>query len=285
MSEDVSTIITSRPQEKSANAVLTQLARSAPLRALVVPLCVLAIWQVTASFWPATFIPGPAAVLEAWWQWVFGPQLALQWYSGTWLNFMLLSVRRVAAGFALAATFGVTFGLLLGWYSLVSQLFEGVINFMRAVPTTAWVPFAVFFFGIHETAAIFLIAFGAFFPIVTNVASGARQTPRTLVRAALMLGTPRRMLIWRVVLPASLPTIVTGLRVGLGLSWVLVIVSEMLAVQGGLGYALWSAYQFNRLDLIIAAIISVGALGLASDWGLSRAAARALRWQKGLTGA
>ena len=86
---------------------------------------------------------------------------------------------------------------------------------------TAWVPFAVFLFGIHELAAIFLIAFGSFFPIVVDVAAGARQTPRILIRAARMLGTPPRKLLLRVVLPAALPSIFTGLRVGLGLAWVL----------------------------------------------------------------
>ena len=104
------------------------------------------------------------------------------------------------AGFVIASAAGVTFGLMLGWYKVVHDLFDGVTNFLRAIPTTAWVPFTVFFFGIHEQAAIFLIAFGAFFPITMNVAAGARQTPRTLVRAALMLGTPPRKLLWRVVL-------------------------------------------------------------------------------------
>ena len=153
-----------------------------------------------------------------------------------------------------------------------------------SVPPPAWVPFTVFFFGIHESAAIFLIAFGAFFPITMNVAAGARQTPRTLVRAALMLGTPKRKLLWRVVLPSTLPSVFAGLRIGLGLAWVLVIVAEMLAVQGGLGYALWSAYQVNRLDLIMDAIVSVGLLGLLSDWLLVSLSSSALRWQRGLIG-
>ena len=99
-----------------------------------------------------------------------------------------------------------------------------------------------------------------------------------------MLGTRPRKLLVRVVLPAALPAIFTGLRVGLGLAWVLVIVAEMLAVQGGLGYALWSAYQFSRLDLILAAIVSVGILGLGSDRLVSALAGRVLRWQRGLTG-
>jgi NitT/TauT family transport system permease protein len=253
-------------------------------RRLVVPILLLLLWQLSSAIAPTPSLPSPAAVLDSWYIWVLGPVRGLQWYSGTWLSYVLLSLRRVCAGFVIAAVCGVSFGLVLGWYALVSELFDGMINFLRAIPTTAWVPFAVFFFGIHETAAIFLIAFGSFFPIVMNVASGARQTPRTLIRAALMLGTKRRNLLLRVVLPASLPAVLTGLRVGLGLSWVLVIVSEMLAVQGGLGYALWSAYQFNRLDLIVAAIVSVGLLGLASDWVLSQAGARTLRWQRGLTG-
>jgi NitT/TauT family transport system permease protein len=210
--------------------------------------------------------------------------MPLAWYSGTWGLYVLLSLRRVIAGFVIAAAAGVSFGLLIGWYRLIHDLFDGLVNFLRAIPTTAWVPFAVFFFGIHESAAIVLIAFGAFFPIAMNVAAGARQTPRTLIRAALMLGTPPRKLLLRVVLPATLPSVFAGLRIGLGLAWVLVIVSEMLAVQGGLGYALWSAYQVNRLDLIVDAIVSVGLLGLISDWLLVALSGLALRWQRGLIG-
>ena len=256
------------------------------VRRLIVPGAVLAVWQVTvAAGWvPPASLPSPAAVVEAWWVWVAGPVTPLAWYSGTWGLYLLMSLRRVAAGFAVAAAAGVGIGVLIGWYAAMEDLFDGVINFLRAVPMTAWVPFAVFFFGIHESAAVFLIAFGSLFPVVVNTAAGARQTPRILIRAARMLGTGPRKLLVRVVLPAALPAIFTGLRVGLGLAWVLVIVAEMLAVQGGLGYALWSAYQFSRLDLILAAITSVGVLGLASDRLVSATAGRVLRWQRGLTG-
>ncbi len=256
------------------------------LRRLAVPAAILVAWQVVAAAgWvPKASLPSPAAVAQAWWVWVFGPVAPLAWYSGTWGLYVLMSLRRVAAGFAIAAAAGVSLGVLIGWYAAVEDLFDGVINFLRAVPMTAWVPFAVFLFGIHESAAIFLIAFGAFFPVVVNAAAGARQTPRILIRAARMLGTPPRKLLVRVVLPAALPAIFTGLRVGLGLAWVLVIVAEMLAVQGGLGYALWSAYQFSRLDLILAAIVSVGALGLGSDRLVSAIGGHILRWQTGLTG-
>lgn len=256
------------------------------VRRLIVPVAVLTVWQgvVAAGLVSQASLPSPAAVVAAWWTWIVGPVTPLAWYSGTWWLYVLMSVRRVVAGFAIAAAAGVGLGVLIGWYTVAEDLFDGVINFLRAVPMTAWVPFAVFFFGIHESAAVFLIAFGSFFPVVVNTAAGARQTPRILIRAARMLGTRPKKLLVRVVLPAALPAIFTGLRVGLGLAWVLVIVAEMLAVQGGLGYALWSAYQFSRLDLILAAIASVGALGLASDRLVSAAAGRVLRWQRGLTG-
>ena len=255
-------------------------------RRIALPAAILIAWEaVTAAQWVSSAsLPSPLAVAAAWWEWIFGPRQALAWYSGTWGLYLLMSLERVAAGFAIAAAAGVSLGVLIGWYAVVEDLFDGTINFLRAVPMTAWVPFAVFLFGIHELAAIFLIAFGSFFPIVVNVAAGARQTPRILIRAARMLGTPPRKLLLRVVLPAALPSIFTGLRVGLGLAWVLVIVAEMLAVQGGLGYALWSAYQFSRLDLILAAIVSVGGLGLASDRLISLLARRILRWQTGSMG-
>ena len=267
--------------EEVARIKLWRLARR-----IALPFVILIAWEaVTAAGWVSSAsLPSPTAVVFAWWEWIFGPRNALAWYSGTWGLYVLMSVERVAAGFAIASVTGVALGVLIGWYSVIEELCDGLINFLRAVPMTAWVPFAVFIFGIHESAAIFLIAFGSFFPIVVNAAAGARQTPRILIRAARMLGTPPRKLLVRVVLPASLPAIFTGLRVGLGLAWVLVIVAEMLAVQGGLGYALWSAYQFSRLDLILAAIASVGGLGLAADRLISLLAQRVLRWQRGSTG-
>jgi len=276
----------SNAKQPEANIEATQNKVWRLVRRMALPAAILIAWEaVTASGWVSSAsLPSPIAVAIAWWDWIFGPRQTLAWNSGTWGLYVLMSLERVAAGFAIASAAGVSLGVLIGWYSAIEDLCDGVINFLRAVPMTAWVPFAVFIFGIHESAAIFLIAFGSFFPIVVNVAAGARQTPRTLIRAARMLGTPPRKLLVRVVLPAALPAIFTGLRVGLGLAWVLVIVAEMLAVQGGLGYALWSAYQFSRLDLILAAIASVGGLGLASDRLISLLARRTLRWQTGITG-
>jgi len=253
------------------------------LRKLIVPVAVVVIWQIASSmhFVDSRFLPAPTTVLDAWGVWIFGERSPLAWYSGTWAEYVYLSTRRVLEGFACAAAVGVFLGVLIGWSRLVSDLVDPLVQLVRPIPMTAWLPFATLLFGIQDTAAVFLIAMGAFFPIVVNATAGAQRTPRILLRAALMLGTPPRKLLYRVVLPAALPSIFTGLRLGMGIAWVLVIVSEMLAVKGGLGYSLWTAYQFQRMDLIIASMLSVGGLGYLFDRLLVAIAGRALRWAQG----
>jgi len=254
------------------------------LRRSVVPLALLGVWQLmsSAGFLDQSLIPGPKAVLEAWWIWIFGPRSQLAWYSGTWFEYVYLSGQRVLIGFAIASVLGITIGILIGWYRIVSDLLDPIVQWLRPIPMTAWLPFATFLFGIREGAAIFLIAMGSFYPIAINCTAGAEQTPKNLVRAALMLGTPPRMLLLRVVLPAALPYIFTGLRVGISIGWVLVIVAEMLAVKGGIGYTMWTAYQFVRIDLIIAAMFTVGFLGLVSDRILLMISQWMSRWSSGL---
>jgi len=227
-------------------------------------------------------VPSPTTVLASWWQWVFGARSELAWYSGTWLEYVYLSGWRVLVGFAIASVAGVTIGVLIGWFELMRDMLDPIVQGLRPIPMTAWLPFATFIFGIREGAAIFLIAMGSFFPIAVSCTIGAEQTPKNLVRAALMLGTRPRRLLLRVVLPSALPYIFNGLRVGLGIAWVLVIVSEMLAVKGGIGYAMWTAYQFVRIDLIVAAMFTMGLLGLTSDRLLLALNRRLLRWNTGL---
>lgn len=254
------------------------------LRRLVTPLALLGMWQVASALalYDPSFVPGPSTVLRAWWQWMFGERAPLSWYSGTWFEYVYLSARRVLIGFGIAALVGTMVGVLVGWYELMADLIDPIVQWLRPIPMTAWLPFATFLFGIREGAAIFLIAMGAFYPIAVNCTAGAEQTPKNLVRAALMLGTPPRKLLLRVVLPSALPFIFTGLRLGIGIGWVLVIVVEMLAVKGGIGYAMWTAYQFVRIDLILASMFTIGILGLASDRLLLMVSRRLLRWSSGL---
>jgi NitT/TauT family transport system permease protein len=253
------------------------------LRRITGPAIVVLLWHLASTqHWvDPRFVPSPVTVLGALQEWMFGPTGASP-YSGTWFMHAANSAYRVLVGFLIAAGTGVTIGCLIGWFRLFSDLLDPIIQILRPIPITAWVPFAVIFFGIRDGSAFFLIALGAFFPIVVNTASGVANTPKLLVRAARMLGIRRYMLLPRVVLPAAMPFVFTGLRLGVGLAWVLVIVAEMMAVKSGLGFAMWDAYYFLRLDIIIAAMLSVGALGFLSDLVIQLIGRRFLRWSRGL---
>ena len=234
---------------------------------LVIPTAVVVLWQVMGSMPDmAGILPTPLKVLEGWHSWIFAkPGLGLNPYLGTWLANVEYSSMRVAQGFTLAALVGVPLGLLIGWSKFISQMFDPMIQSLRPIPITAWLPFSIAVFGIRDIGSIFLIFLGGFYAIVVNTTQGARDVDRNLVRAALMMGASRTQLLLRVVLPAAMPSIFTGLRIGLGISWTAVIVSEMVAVKSGLGYVLWDAYYVGRMDIVLADMVSIGAMGYISD--------------------
>ena len=234
---------------------------------LVIPTAVVVLWQVMGSMpGMAGILPTPLKVLEGWHSWIFAkPGMGLNPYLGTWLANVEYSSMRVAQGFTLAALVGVPLGLLIGWSKFISQMFDPMIQSLRPIPITAWLPFSIAIFGIRDIGSIFLIFLGGFYAIVVNTTQGARDVDRNLVRAALMMGASRTQLLLRVVLPAAMPSIFTGLRIGLGISWTAVIVSEMVAVKSGLGYVLWDAYYVGRMDIVLADMVSIGAMGYISD--------------------
>lgn len=235
--------------------------------ALVVPLLVLIGWQMvgqSAQF--AGAVPTPARVAEAWYDWIFAdPGMGLNPYLGTWASNVQYSTLRVIQGFALAMLLGIPLGLAIGWSRLAALTLDPMVQGLRPIPITAWLPFSIALFGIRDMGSIFLIFLGGFYAIVVNTTQGARDIDRNLVRAAAMMGASSGQLLRRVVLPAAMPSIFTGLRIGLGISWTAVIVSEMVAVKSGLGYVLWDAYYVGRMDIVLADMASIGLMGFISD--------------------
>jgi NitT/TauT family transport system permease protein len=238
------------------------------LLGLILPIALVAIWQVSGTngslFGGA--LPTPDRVWKAWVLWAFGtPTLGLNPYVGTWYDNVVFSTIRVAKGFGLAILIAVPVGIMIGWSRLVASIVDPTIQWLRPVPITAWLPISIAIFGIRDFGSVFLITLGAFYPIVINATQGARDVERNWIRAAQMMGANKWDILLRVVFPAALPSIFTGLRVGLGIGWTAVIVSEMVAVKSGLGYVLWDAYYVGRMDIVIADMISIGLLGYISD--------------------
>ena len=253
------------------------------LLAVLLPVAVIVIWQIAGSGGSlfGGVLPTPDRVWKAWTVWAFGPAgLGLNPYSGTWLANLIFSAERVAKGFVGAILVAVPVGIAIGWNRVASGALDPTVQLLRPIPITAWLPFSIAVFGIQDVGAIFLISLGAFYPIVVNTAQGARDVERNLIRASLMMGAGRWTVLRRVVLPASLPSIFTGLRIGLGVGWTAVIVAEMVAVKSGLGYVLWDAYYVGRMDVVIADMVSIGLLGLLSDRIILMIEHRVLTWRR-----
>lgn len=250
----------------------------------ILPAAVLLVWELAGGADGTVFhgiVPTPSKVVEAWKVWAFGEAgLGLNPYSGTWWSNVVFSTERVAQGFGLAILLGVPLGVLIGWSRLTARLLDPSIQWLRPIPITAWLPFSIAVFGIKDFGAVFLIALGAFYPIVVNTTQGARDVDRNWVRAARMMGASANQLLFRVVLPAALPSVFTGLRIGLGIAWTAVIVSEMVAVKSGLGYVLWDAYYVGRMDVVIADMVSIGLAGYLSDRLIVFIESRVLAWRR-----
>jgi NitT/TauT family transport system permease protein len=258
----------------------------APARRLlwpaILPLTFLTLWTLAVErHWVVEgIIPSPLQVARSWYRWIFGATtLSLSPYSGTWLAAVLYSSRRVLQGFLLAAAVGIPLGLFVGWNRLVARLVDPSIQLLRPVPITAWLPFAIAVFGIYDASALFLIGLGAFYPIVVNTTHGVRDTNLLLLRAARMMGAGEGTILAKVVFRSALPSIFTGLRLGIGIAWTAVIVAEMIAVKSGLGYVLWDAYYVGRMDICVATMLSVGLLGFVSDRALQLVSRLVLKWR------
>jgi NitT/TauT family transport system permease protein len=190
------------------------------------------------------------------------------------------SLRRVALGFGAAAVIGIPFGLTLGWYPAVNQVVNPALQMLRPISPIAWIPVSILLFGVGDTTAVFLIFLAAFFPIVVACIGGVSNVPTIYRRAGRNFGLSAPQLLARVVFPAALPQIIVGLRIALGIAWLVVVAAEMIAVDSGLGYLVIDARNSGkRYDLVVAAMLLIGVIGLALDFCFQRLKnIRSVRW-------
>lgn len=250
---------------------------------LIVPIILLALWEGLARMGlvSASLLPAPSKVVITWADWIFGLTGSSEINSGRWLIDALNSGMRVTVGYLIAAGSGIILGISIGWWRFLEKLIEPTIQILRPIPPVSWIPLAIILFGIANKPAIFLVFLGAFFPILMNTIHGVRTVDRNLLRAAAMMGATQSQIIRFVILPAALPSIFAGLRIGIGSAWMLTVTAEMVAVKSGLGYVLWDSYYFLRYDLVIASMISIGLLGFVTDYGLKKLMNKVLHWQFG----
>ncbi|CAO4134773.1 Putative aliphatic sulfonates transport permease protein SsuC [Methylorubrum extorquens] len=248
-----------------------------PVLALVVPLAALALWHFATANRPYSLVPPPAEVWLALRDMAFGG-INDDAFSATLWTHLWASLSRVYGGFALAAAAALPLGLMIGRVPLVRALLDPVLQILRPIPVTAWLPLAMILFGLGATSAFFLVFLGAFYPILVNTVFGVRSVEPRLFEAAAMLGCTGPAQFLRVVLPAALPSIFTGLRLGLGFAWVVIVVGEMTGVQTGLGAVIMEARQLSRTEIVICGMGVIGVAGFVSDWIVMRVGRRLLSW-------
>jgi NitT/TauT family transport system permease protein len=250
-----------------------------------VPVLLLLFWETfsRSGLIPPALLPAPSRVFVTWMDWIFGIDESAQTNSGRWVFDALASSLRVFAGYLIAALSGIVLGVAIGWWRWVENMIEPTIQMLRPIPPVSWIPLAIIWFGIANKPAIFLVFLGAFFPILMNVIHGVKTTDRNLLRAAAMAGASESDLLRFVILPAAMPSIFAGLRIGIGTAWMLTVTAEMVAVKSGLGYVLWDSYYFLRYDLVIASMVSIGLLGFLADYLIKLVMKSVLRWQHGAT--
>jgi NitT/TauT family transport system permease protein len=247
------------------------------LLAVTFPVALLAIWHFSTIGRPGSLIPPPSDV------WLELRDLAFggindDAYSGTLYIHLLASLSRVYGGFALALIVALPLGMLIGRVPLIRQVIDPTLQILRPVPVTAWLPLAMIIFGLGPRSAVFLVCLGAFYPILVNTIFGVRSVEPRLFEAAAMLGCSGPAQFFRVVLPAALPSIFTGMRLGLGFAWVVIVVGEMTGVQTGLGAIIMEARQLSRTEIVISGMIVIGVVGFLSDQLVMLIGRRLLAW-------
>jgi NitT/TauT family transport system permease protein len=252
---------------------------------LLLPVMLIAAWEVVARahVFPSSLFPAPSRVALVMFDWVTGRLHITESYSGHWFSAAASSTWRVVFGYALAAVAAVCLGISVGWSRQVERIVDPTVQLLRPIPPVSWIPLAIIWFGVADRPAIFLVVIGAFFPIYLNTVHGVRTIDRNLIRAAAMMGATSWQMLRFVVWPAAMPSILAGMRISVGAAWMLTVTAEMVAVKSGLGYALWDTYYFLRYDMVIAAMVSIGLIGFASDVLVKAISRRVLAWQHAST--
>jgi NitT/TauT family transport system permease protein len=227
------------------------------LPSILVMAVVVAIWWGAVAFTHSAIFPTPWAVVTG------TLELARD---GTLWEHIGASLMRVGLGFGIAVAFAIPLGLWMGWVRGAFVTLNPVFQILRPISPIAWIPIAILWFGVGNASPIYLIFIASVFPMIVQTTAGVHTIEKRYLRAAENFGVPRAKLFLQVVIPATLPQIIVGMRIGLGVAWLVVVAAEMIALRSGLGYLIIDSRNAgNRYDLVIAGMIIIGLIGLMLD--------------------
>ncbi len=228
---------------------------------ILLPICVAVVligcWHFSVKLSGSDIFPAPLDATKG---------IVELFTHGVLFKYIVASLFRVSVGFLLALIIGIPFGLILGWFGRAYYAFNPFIQVLRPISPIAWIPVAILWFGITDLGPIFLIFLSSFFPIVTAAMAAVQNIQLVYLRAAQNFGLSGLSLFKKIILPATMPQIITGVRLALGIAWLVVVAAEMIAVDSGLGYLIIDARNAGkRYDLVVAGMILIGIIGLVLD--------------------
>ena len=255
---------------KAEKSLLSRLAW--PTLGLVLPVTLAAGWEIAVGMGLSSgrLLPPPSVIFDTFLDLASTGELQAH---------TLATVTRVAAGFFFGVVAGTIAGAIAGYSALTHRLIDPTLQGLRAVPSIAWVPLFILWFGIFEASKIILIAVGVFFPVYLGVMGAVMSVDRKIVGVGRVFRLSGPAMVRRILLPAVMPTYVIALRAGLGLGWMFVVAAEFLGASTGLGFLLIDGQQLGKPAQIVAAIVAFAILGKASDWLIVLVSSPFLRWE------
>jgi NitT/TauT family transport system permease protein len=238
---------------------------------LLFTVALLVLWQIAAERSSTRILPGPPAVARG---------IAELAQRGLLLKYIVASLFRVTWGYFSAALLAIPIGLLIGWYKRAEMALNPLIQIFRPISPLAWIPISILWFGVGDLAAIFLIFLSCFLPLTLTAVNAVASIPAVYVNAGRNFGLSQTQLVYSVLYPAVTPHLIIGLRITLGIAWLVVVAAEMIAVNSGLGFLIVDARNAgNRYDLVVAGMVLIGTIGLVLDTGMrSLERLKSLRW-------
>ena len=268
----------SQQNQNSSADTMTRLSEEASRWTIrIAALCVGILGWHLASTYDVNFyinfenIPEPLVVWNAFLAELAGSEFYIH---------IMVSMQRILIGYGFAVLIGVLMGLAMGRSRFAQDVMMPYVEILRPIPAVAWIPMAILMWPTEEASIIYITFLGALFPIILNTMHGVEQTPEVLVRAARTLGARRSQIFRHVVLPAALPSIATGLAVGMGVSWFSLLAGEIISGQYGIGYFTWNAYSLIEYPKIVVGMLCIGFLGTLSTYAVRLATRPFLAWQK-----
>jgi len=223
------------------------------------------LWDLAVRTADGTLLPSPLAVVRALGELVETGRLG---------RYAVASLFRVTWGFSLAVVVGIPVGLMLGWFTRSGLTVGPILQFLRPISPLAWIPLAILWFGVGDSSAVFLIFIATVLPLALTAMTAARSVHHVHVEAARNFGLSNAAIVRRVLLPSTMPQLIGGIRLALGIAWLVVVAAAMIAVNSGLGFLIVDARNAgDRYDLVVAGMVTIGLIGLILDNGLRALAA------------